>query len=269
MIVEAHAPTRISLFGSGTDMDSYFTAYEGLTISLAINLREHITIYTDNNLFDVATNEIPPLGSLDFMHKIFDEFKMGGFHHVRFRSRSDLSLNSGMGASAASAVATVGAINRAKKLNMYKGEIAEKAWDIEVNKIGLFGGRQDQYAAVYGGVNLFEFNKTSVNVNPLGINFIEKILPSLVLIYLGKTRTNPRIQEGLRQLTQEQIQRLNQIKQIATKAIEPIGQGDLEKVAHLLDRSWRAKQRSNKGITESWINKIYEIGKKNKALGGK
>ena len=279
MIVESHAPTRISLFGGGTDMDSYFMGFGGLVVSLAINLRQHITIYTEKDVVKKSLNNIPPSGDINFMHKIFDEFnaskdnsrfvKMGNMHHVRFDSISDLPLESGMGASAAGAVATVGAIRKSLGLSMDKGEIAEQAWHIEVNKIGLFGGRQDQYASTYGGVNVFEFNKESVNVTPLGTNFIDKIFPSLVLLYIGKNRVNPKIQEGLRTLKPEQIQRLNEIKQIAIKSMEPIGQGDIEKVGHLLDRSWRVKQRSNKGGSEPWINSLYEKEKKNGALGGK
>ena len=203
------------------------------------------------------------------MHTIFDEFNMGSYHFVRFRSESDLPLESGMGASAATAVATVGALNRSNNLGMDTGQIAEKAWDIEVNKIGLFGGRQDQYAAAFGGVNIFEFTKDKIDITPLGKNFIDQIYPSFVLLYAGKNRENPKIQEGFKELTKEQVERLNEIKNITLKAIEPLTKGDIEKVGHLLDRSWRLKQRANKGVSAPWLNKLYERGKVAGALGGK
>ena len=270
MIVTSTAPCRISLFGGSTDLPTYADPYGGLVINMAINLRQHIKIATEEDIFKInLRNTVPLNGNKDFMHKIFTDFGIGGFAHVRFESESDVPLESGIGASAATAVATVAAINKAKKLNMDKGEIAERAWDIEVNKLNLFGGRQDQYASAFGGVNSIVFSKDKVEVIPTFTNFVDSIYPSLVLFYTGKNRTSPTIQEGFKQLTFDQIQVLNQIKQIATAAVEPIAEGDIERVGNLLHRAWRLKQRSNKGVSEPWIDKIYEKGKKAGALGGK
>ena len=270
MIVTSTAPCRISLFGGSTDLPTYADQYGGLVINMAINLRQHIKIATEEDIFKInLRNTVPLNGNKDFMHKIFTDFGIGGFAHVRFESESDVPLESGIGASAATAVATVAAINKAKKLNMDKGEIAERAWDIEVNKLNLFGGRQDQYASAFGGVNSIVFSKDKVEVIPTFTNFVDSIYPSLVLFYTGKNRTSPTIQEGFKQLTFDQIQVLNQIKQIATAAVEPIAEGDIERVGNLLHRAWRLKQRSNKGVSEPWIDKIYEKGKKAGALGGK
>ena len=270
MIVTSTAPCRISLFGGGCDIPTYADQYGGLVINMAINLRQYIKIATEEDIFRInLRNTVPLNGNKDFMHKIFTDFGIGGFAHVRFESESDVPLESGIGASAATAVATVAAINKAKRLNLGKGEIAGRAWDIEVNKIGLFGGKQDQYAAAFGGVNLLEFTKKTVELTQLGKGFGDNIYPSIVLFYLGRNRSSPTIQEGFKQLTQDQITRLNELKQIAFKGIKAIADKDLEKVGNLLDKSWRVKQRSNKGVTEPWINKIYEKGKSHGALGGK
>src|SRR3990167_4549830 len=233
MIVTSTAPCRISLFGGGSDIPTYADQYGGLVINMAINLRQHIKIATEEDIFKInLRNTVPLNGNKDFMHKIFTDFGIGGFAHVRFESESDVPLESGIGASAATAVATVAAINKAKKLNMDKGEIAERAWDIEVNKLNLFGGRQDQYASAFGGVNSIVFSKEKVEVIPTFTNFVNNIYPSLVLFYTGKNRTSPTIQEGFKQLTFDQIQVLNQIKQIATAAVEPIAEGDIERVGY-------------------------------------
>ena len=175
MIIESKAPTRISLFGGGTDFPGYSDISGGLVISFAINLRQTIRIATGKELLGCGLNNMVPYkGDKEFLHKIFTEFGIGGFHHVRFDSTSEALLESGLGASAAGAVATVGAINRALKLNMTKGEVALKAWEIEVEKIGLYGGKQDQFASAFGGVNAITFSDLQVEVNPILPNFTIK-----------------------------------------------------------------------------------------------
>src|SRR3990167_11010026 len=121
MIVHSQAPCRISLFGGSTDLPTYSDQYGGLVINMAISLRQHIKIATEEDIFKInLRNTVPLNGNKDFMHKIFTDFGLGGFAHVRFESESDVPLESGIGASAAAAVATVAAISKAKKLNIDK-----------------------------------------------------------------------------------------------------------------------------------------------------
>lgn len=272
MIISAVAPTRISLFGGGCDIDPYASTYGGLVISMAINLRQKCTLYSDEDIFKKRppANSFPLGANPDFYYTIFKEFPtIDGGHSTKIACEFDGLIESGIGSSASAAVCLIGAISKRLNLNMSPAEIAEKAWDIEVNKLGLFGGKQDQYTAALGGVNFMEFSRYGVKVTPLAKGFIEPLLPSLVLFYTGKNRKSATIQEGFKKLSSEQIQTLNQIKQLTIKAIDPIGKGDIEEVGHLLDRSWRLKKRSNKGVTEPWIDKLYEKAKKHGSLGGK
>src|SRR3990167_40185 len=269
MIIEARAPTRLSLFGGGSDISPYCDLYGGLVLNMAINLRARVKLYIDDNLFDISKNVVPYLGDVEFMHKIFTHFKIGNFHHVRFESFSDALLESGLGSSASTAVATVGAINKAKNLSMTTTDVALTAWDIEVNEIGLFGGKQDQLAAALGGVNVIEFKYGEIDVTPLGKEFIEPLLPYLVLFYTGSNRKSAKIQEGFKHLNKYQVDSLNRIKELAASAIEAVTKKDIELVGNLLHESWAMKKKSNKGVTTSKLDKIYATAKDKGALGGK
>jgi len=271
MILCSQAPSRLSLFGGGTDIMPYADKHGGLVINMAINLRQKMKMYTDDDTFKYAYKNIfPPRANPDFYYKIFKEFEgVDGGRNTKLECKYDGLLESGLGSSASAAVALVGAINKCNNLGMNLHQIAEKAWDIEVNKIGLYGGKQDQYAAAFGGVNVIEFKKPRVDITPLARGFIEPLLSSLLLFYLGTNRESSTIQEGFKYLSGKQIKALNKIKQLAFDAIEPIGQGDIETVGKLLDESWQMKKKSNKGVDNKLINDVYDKAKKSGAYGGK
>ena len=142
------------------------------------------------------------------------------------------------------------------------------AWDIETKDLGLFGGKQDQMAAAHGGLNLFEFTN-KVTVQPFDRKYVEKILPSLVLMHTNINRTNPKIQEGFKKLGSKQIAALKQIKSLVAPTIEAIGQGDTQILGEILDTAWKYKKQSNEGITNNKISDIYQYAKKHGVIGGK
>ena len=270
MKIYSQAPCRISLFGGGTDLDPYASKYGGLCINLAVNIRSKFTLFTSNDIYDpLANSNIPYLGTKKFVHTILEEFGIGDMHLARFNSEFDGILESGIGSSASAAVAILGAINKYQNLKMNQSIIAERAWQIEVNTLNLFGGKQDQYAAVFGGMNVMFFTKDGVKIIPFDKQIVEPILSSLVLFYTGFNRKSAKIQEGFKKLNKDQIWALNYIKRIATLAFEPIEKGDFRKVGALLDEAWEYKKLSNKGITNKRIDEIYKYAKDYGAYGGK
>jgi D-glycero-alpha-D-manno-heptose-7-phosphate kinase len=173
-----------------------------------------------------------------------------------------------MGSSASLAVALLGAIKRIKGEGMDRLKIAEEAYDIEVNKLKMFGGLQDQVHASYGGVNIIEFGKET-KVNQLSPSFIEFLLPYMVLFYTGQNRKSGKIQEGFKKLTRDQIKSLNNIKALTIDAITAIRDKDVALIGELLDLAWQLKKRSNKGVSNDRIDRIYDLALKNGAIGGK
>lgn len=264
------APSRISLFGGGSDLPEYADNYGGVVINMAINLRQKMTLYIGDDLYEISgPNIIPYLGKHEFNYAILKEFGMDDMHQAKIKSEFDGLLEAGLGSSASAAVALIGAINKAKGLGMSLDEIAEKAWDIEVNKLGLYGGKQDQYVAAYGGVNVMQFEKDMVEITPIAKNSIKLLLPSLALFYTGKNRKSTKIQEGFKKLSKDQIWALDNIKRLTLQALDPILTGDFRKVGALLDEAWEYKKMSNKGVTNAEIDKIYTKAKDLGAYGGK
>ena len=263
------APTRISLFGGGTDLQPYSTFYGGVCINIAITLRQRVTMYSGNDMFEIRGHEFPFGANPDFYYKILDEFNINdGVHLTKLHSQFDGLIESGIGSSASAAVALIGGADKRLNLNMTREQIAEKAWEIEVKRLGLYGGKQDQYAATFGGFNVMEF-KDKVTVIPLTKQDIEPLLPSLVLFYTGQNRKSAVIQEGFKTLEDKQVIALDQIKKIAIGAIDPICKGDIEKVGEMLGWVWELKKESNKGVSNERIDNFYKKGLEHGALGGK
>lgn len=247
-------------------MPNYADKYGGTVINFAINLKQGFTI--DFEAIDDAPKIFVQGGKDEFYKGFFDYFDVP-YSKVFILETYDAVIESGIGSSAAAAVCLVGAINAYKGLGMSREEIAETAWDIEVNKLGLYGGRQDQYVSALGGFNAMEFSKGKIEVLPLLPSVAESIVPSIVLFHTGRNRTSPKIQEGFKELSVGQVEALGRIKAITKEAIKPIIKGDLEAIGKLLDKSWLQKKMSNKGVANSKINEIYDLGKKNGAYGGK
>ena len=270
MIIYSQTPSRLSIFGGGTDLPAYASKYGGATISMAINLYQKMTMYTDNDTFKYAhANIFPSKANPEFYYTVFKEMGVDGGRFTKIECSYDGLLESGLGSSASAAVNLVGAINKSKGLGMTLAEIAEKAWDIEVNKIGLYGGRQDQFAAALGGVNVFGFGDGIISTTTLSKSYIEPLLPSLLLFWLGTNRKSAKIQEGFNHPSGKQIKSLHKIKTLTLEAVQPIANGDIETVGKLLDETWELKKQSNKGVDNKLINDVYDKAKKAGAYGGK
>jgi len=261
MKIISHAPCRISLFGGGTDVEPFASKYGGMVFNMAINIRQHIELSNETNQW-----EMPQLSVGDFYIPFFEHFKVHTM--LGMTAKSDSIIESGLGSSASAAVALVGALARYKNKTMTRPEIAELAWEIEVKKLGLYGGRQDQYCSAVGGVNIMEFGKR-VNVAQLSPTFVDFLLPYLVLFYTGKNRSSGKIQEGFKNLSQEQIDSLKEMKNICLSSLDVMANKDIEGVGVLLNRTWQLKKMSNKGVSNERIDDIYKTAIANGAIGGK
>lgn len=261
------SPSRVSLFGGGTDTPQYAQEKGGLVVSMAINLYTKTILYSGDDIYQ-PKNSFPSNANPDFYYKILEEFGINGMHHSKITSEFDGLIESGLGSSASACVSLIGAISLQQQLRLDATQIAEKAWEIETNKIGHYGGKQDQYAAVLGGVNVMEF-KDKVNIVPLAKGFIEPLFPSLVLFHTGVNRKTNKTQEGFKKLDKKQTDNLDQMKALAVASIDVIASGDYKNVGKLLNESWQFKKELNKCVSTPEIDSIYEKGLKLGAIGGK
>lgn len=262
MRVTSIAPSRISFVGGSTDISPYKEEYGGAVVSLAINIRTHFTFITAEDVASLTKNCDVHGGDSSFVPNILNEFNTRGSWTMSY----DTQLRGGLGGSASGAVAVVGAMNKLLNLKMDRMTIAQRAYDIEIKK--LFGGIQDEMASAHGGLNLFNFTKDKVLVQPFHKQYVDTLVPNLVLMHTNIIRKDPTLQENFKTLNKAQIQILNKIKSLVLPMVEAIQRCEIVKLGELLNTAWQYKKESNK-VTTSQIDKIYADSKNYGALGGK
>lgn len=263
MKILSTAPTRISYFGGGTDLPVYYLRYGGLVISTSINIRQKIVL---SDAKTTKVNTMPKGASERFYKEIISEFN--GKYEVE--ASFDTTIESGLGSSASAAVALVGALNKAENFGLNSRMVAEKAWDLEVNKIGLYGGKQDQYAAIFGGANAIWFNPDgTVFSRQLDRKVSEFLHRHTILFNTNLVREKKKIQENLLLLSDQQKFSLDELKSIAKNARWSIMNRSVEEVGRYLRDAWTMKKKSNKDVTKNEIDLLYDTGINSGALGGK
>ncbi len=292
MIFRSKAPLRIGLAGGGTDVSPYTDMYGGAilnaTISLSayasivpINSNEIIVEALDRNEQERFTwsPELPINGHLDLLkgvyNRIFKEYKVpsNGF---RLSTFVDAPAGSGLGTSSTLVVAILGAFVEMLKLPLGDYDIAHLAYDIERNDLKLAGGRQDQYAATFGGVNFMEFYKDDkVIVNPLRIRpqYMHELENNLVLYFTATSRESAAIIKeqvsNVNSRNEQSIEAMHQLKEQAKMMKEALLKGKLNEFGEILDFGFQQKRKMAANISNSNIEEIYEAAKAAGATGGK
>src|SRR5438876_1528605 len=282
----ARAPMRISLGGGGTDLEAYYGTYGGLVISTAINKYFYAILTTDeSDDLQVISADYRSL----FRHSPYNDLFWNGdlalpkaiLHHFGIRRGMNLFVASevppgtGLGSSSAAAVTLVRAISTLLEQPMTKQQVAELASYIEISKMGMPIGKQDQYASAFGGLNKITFSSQGVTVEPVKIatDVRQALEKRLMLFFTGSSRESTSILKHQRKSTQEQdesvLNALHHIRQIAVDVEACLKQGNLDEFARLLHYSWQEKQRLAPGLSTSFIDECYGLALEHGALGGK
>jgi D-glycero-alpha-D-manno-heptose-7-phosphate kinase len=282
----ARAPMRISFSGGGTDLEAYFAKYGGLVISTTINKYFYAIITTDesDDLQVISAdyrslyrhspyNDLFWNGDLALPRAILHEF--GIRRGINLFVASEVPPGTGLGSSSAAAVTMVRAISTLVEYPMTKQQVAELASSIEINKMGMPIGKQDQYASAFGGLNKIVFTREAITVEPLKISpEIRQVLERrLMLFFTGSSRESTSILQHQRKSTEDGnesvLQALHNIKQVAVEVQKCLESGDLAEFARLLDHSWRQKRRLASGLSTSFIDESYALALEHGASGGK
>ena len=282
----ARAPMRISFGGGGTDLEAYYAKYGGVVVSTAINKYFYAVITTDeSDDLQVISADYRSL----FRHSPYNDLFWDGdlalpkaiLHHFGIRRGVNLFLASevppgtGLGSSSAAAVTMVRALSTLVEQPMTKQQVAELASFIEITKMGMPIGKQDQYASAFGGLNKITFTTDGVNVEPINIApDVRKTLEQrLMLFFTGSSRESTSILKHQRKSTQDRdesvLQALHNIKQVALDVQVCLEHGDLDEFARLLHYSWQEKRRLAPGLSTGFIDECYELALKNGATAGK
>ena len=189
--------------------------------------------------------------------------------------QSDAPAGSGLGGSASLTVAVMGALADFAAVRLDSYEMAELAYAIERFDLRISGGKQDQYACVFGGFNLIEFSRDGVLVNPLRIppQVLNDLEYHLMLCYTGKTRLSAglidRQEQHYREGRTETIDGLHSLHTLSYAMKDALLRGRLGEFAELLDAAWASKVKVNPEMTDSHIDEMYETARRNGAVGGK
>ncbi|MCR5326993.1 MAG: dehydrogenase [Bacteroidales bacterium] len=292
MIIRSKAPLRLGLAGGGSDVSPYSDMYGGLVLNVTINLYAYCTIEETRdglitiNSYDASCNrsfplgpELPVDGEADLIKGVYNRVVRDfGITPRPFRitTYNDAPAGSGLGTSSTMVVCILKAFVEWYSLPMGDYEIARLAYEIERKDLGLSGGKQDQYAAAFGGFNFIEFlPDDSVIVNPLKVKrwISDELEASLLLYYTGKSRSSARIIDEERKNTssgnQETIEAMHRIKQSAIDMKAALLKGDMHEFAALMESSWEHKKKLAKGITNDSIQQAMEVAIAAGAKAGK
>ncbi len=292
MIYRSKAPLRIGLAGGGTDVSPYSDLYGGAILNATLSLYAHATIepIEENQMILNAIdqkeeecmeciNELPVEGKLILLKGVYNRIQKDyGVPAKNFRLSTfvDAPAGSGLGTSSTLVVAIVGAFAEMLRLPLGEYDVAHYAYEIERKDLGLAGGKQDQYAATFGGVNFMEFyDGDKVIVNPLRIKqqYLFELENNLLLYYTSKSRESAKIieQQARNVVNQKEtsIEAMHQLKQQAQMMKEALLKGRLNEIGEILDFGFQQKRKMASGISNELMDEIYETAKAAGATGGK
>jgi len=284
-VLRGKAPLRISFAGGGTDLSHFFDKHGGIVISATIDKYCHASIKKradskiiinsdlEEEMIINSKEDIKYDGKLDLVKAVVKvmnpEF---GFEINIF---NDIPPGRGLGSSATLSVLLVSLISQIQGIKYDDYKIAELAYRAERQELKISGGWQDQYAAVTGGFNFMEFKEDKTLIYPLRLKeeVINEFNRHLLLCYVGKSHFSGELhksQENSFKTNEEQVtNNLNELKNIAVGIKESLLINDIEKIGGLLHQSWMNKKSIDKGISDDNIDRLYEAGLKNGAIGGK
>lgn len=266
MLIKSSAPARLSLIGGGSDMHEFSSQHSGAVLSLTINLRTHIELLTGSDMSRIPASKFPNNCDPKLCYKILHEYLYEEGEDVKLISTFDGIVGAGLGSSGSFSVALIAALEKRKGNVLTPYMLAEKAYNIEVNKYGKYGGRQDHYAASFGGFNHILFENEAI-VFRESHKLIDFLYPYLCLFYIGNKRTQD-IQKKYQHLTDDQIQNLILIRDLVSKAYRDIVNKKIDKFAETMRVYWSLKKDSG-GVTNKAIDEIYDKGLAAGALAGK
>jgi len=292
MIYRSKAPLRIGLAGGGTDVSPYSDLYGGAILNATISLSAYATIepLAENKIIVEAldrneqqsfdyTNQLPIDGTLNLLKGVYNRIQKdygittGGF---RLSTFVDAPAGSGLGTSSTLVVAVLGAFMEMLKLPLSEYDAAQYAYAIERNDLQLAGGKQDQYAATFGGVNFMEFYANDkVIVNPLRIKpeYLHELENNLVLYFTDTSRESAAIIKeqvsNVNSKNEKSIEAMHHLKEQAKMMKEALLKGRLNEIGEILDYGFKQKRLMAENISNSKIESIYDAAKAAGATGGK
>lgn len=272
-------PFRMSFFGGGTDMESFFMENGGAVLSTTFDKYCYVNVRHLPRFFDYSTElsyaKIERVTDVnDIQHPAIREaMKMLDMHEIRLTYEADLPARSGLGTSSSFAVGMINAFYALKGKYADKKKLADAAIYLERELCKEAGGWQDQIAASYGGFNRINFNSDGYEVLPLIINPERKrqLNNNLMMFFTGFTRFSSDVQKANAFNKADKVNQLKEMLALVDEAEKVLvdKQSDLDEFGRLLDHTWRIKRKTGNTVSTNSIDELYDKGLKAGALGGK
>lgn len=280
MLIRSKAPLRLGLAGGGSDVSPFSDLYGGAILNATINMYAYATIEPRNDgiivLNAVDKGECYTMesasyltidGKLDLLKGIYNrvvkDFTQKALSFT-LTTYVDAPPGSGLGSSSTLVTAILGAFSEWLNLPLGDYDMAHLAYEIERIDLNMAGGKQDQYAATFGGVNFMEFYKDdNVIVNPLRIKpqILNELAHNLVLYYTGTSRISAQIieaqRQNVKQNNEKSVEAMHNIKQQASTMKDALLKGELHKIGEIMDYGWQQKKQMANNITTPEIDQLY------------
>jgi D-glycero-alpha-D-manno-heptose-7-phosphate kinase len=293
LIVRSKAPLRVSFAGGGTDVSPYPEEKGGAVLNCTVDKFAYATLQVtphgggsvaveslDYNLTAsyAKPSDMVYNGELDLVKaavRVLQPSNPTKGDSLHLFLHSDAPPGTGLGSSSTMCVALVGAFQRYLREPWTPYEVAELAYRIEREELGFKGGRQDQYAAAFGGFNFIEFTRDRTVVNPLKItpDVLNELAYRLLLCYTGTSHySNDLIEAQQRSYTEKRggtVEALDATKRLAIDMKNELLRGNIDEMGRLLDAGWQLKKQFTEGISNPQIDSLYDRARAAGALGGK
>jgi D-glycero-alpha-D-manno-heptose-7-phosphate kinase len=292
--VRARAPLRLGLAGGGTDLSPYCDEFGGAVLNCTIDRYAYCFIEpSPDDRVHFAAHDLGVEESLTrspqgvaggrlpihagVYRRMLTQFgSAGAWPALKVTSYVDAPPGSGLGSSSALVVAMVEAFRTLLGLPLGLYDVAHLAFEIERIDLKLSGGKQDQYAAAFGGANFIEFLAGDrVIVNPLRVSrgFMNELETSLVTCFTGLSRHSDAIieeqQRHMAEADRSAMDSLHQLKRDAVEMKQALLRGEIRHVAEILNRSWVAKKRTARSVSNRHIEALHEAAMDHGAIAGK
>jgi D-glycero-alpha-D-manno-heptose-7-phosphate kinase len=278
-MIIARSPLRISLGGGGTDLPSYYREHGGFLIAGAIDQHVYVTVH--KRFGDGLVLRYSRIESVNRSAEVEHPLIRAALEHlgvsdaIEMTTMADVPAGTGLGSSGSFGTAMLKALYRYLRRTITTAELAELACHLEIDVLGEPVGKQDQYAAAFGGVNCYTFEADRVVVEPLAISedTLRRLDERLLMFSTAITRKAPDIlrEQDSKTRTNDasMVQNLNEVKEIGYASKRAFELGDLDAFGRLLREHWDRKKKRSSIMSNSDVDRWYELGLAPGAVGGK
>lgn len=272
-------PFRISFVGGGSDLEAFYRHARGAVLSTTINKFMYISSHTffDSDKIRVKYSQTETVTNVDelkhpIVKEVLRKFKIKGA--LEISSNADVPAGAGLGSSSSFTVSLLHNLYAVFGKFVSKEQLAEESCYIEIDRLKEPIGKQDHYAAAFGGLNVIKFNPNgTVNVEPIHLKreTYEALQRNLLIFYMGQQRKTSSIlaEQNTNLKSQAKIETLKKMVELVWKLRDALYDGELDKFGRILHKNWLLKKQLATKISNPRIDAIYEKALENGATGGK